>query len=266
MTAPTPLPVPALAPSLVGKKALVVGIANAQSIAAGCAAAFRAAGADIAVTYLNEKAEKHVRAVAEPLGAELTLPCDVREPGALERTFDAVAAKWGKLDILLHSIAFAPREDLHARTLDSSREGFLMAMDVSCHSFLRMAKLAEPLMGEGGTLLTVSFYGAEKAVANYNLMGPVKAALEASVRAVAAELGPKNIRAHAISPGPLLTRAASGIDRFDELVERAKANSPGRRLVTIEEIGALAAFLASDAAAGMTGGVHYVDAGYNVVG
>lgn len=266
MNAPTPSPVPALAPALVGKKALVVGIANDKSIAAGCAAAFRAAGADLAVTYLNAKAEPHVRAVAEPMGADLLIACDVREPGSLEAAFDAVAAKWGRVDIVLHSIAFAPREDLRARAVDSSRDGFALAMDVSCHSFLRMAKLAEPLMRDGGTLLTVSFYGAEKAVENYNLMGPVKAALEASVRAVAAELGPKNIRAHAISPGPLLTRAASGIDRFDELVERAKARSPGRRLVTIEEIGALAAFLASDTAAGMTGGVHHVDAGYNVVG
>ncbi len=252
--------------SLAGKKALIVGIANGQSIAAGCAAAMRNAGADLAVTYLNEKAEKHVRAVAEKLDTDFLIPLDVREPGALERCFAQVTERWGKLDILLHSIAFAPREDLHARVTDSSRDGFLQAMDVSCHSFIRMAKLAEPLMRDGGALLTVSFYGAEKAVENYNLMGPVKAALEASVRAIAAELGPKNIRAHAISPGPLLTRAASGIDRFDELVERAKARSPGRRLVTIEEIGALAAFLACDAAAGMTGGVHYVDAGYNIVG
>ena len=257
MTIPAPLK---------GKKALIVGIANDKSIAAGCAAAMRDAGAELAVTYLNDKAEKHVRAVTDALGTDFLLPLDVREPGALERCFAQVTERWGKLDILLHSIAFAPREDLHARVVDSSRDGFLQAMDISCHSFIRMAKLAEPLMTQGGTLMTVSFYGAEKAVQNYNLMGPVKAALESSVRAIAAELGPKNIRAHAISPGPLLTRAASGIDRFDELVERAKERSPGRRLVTIEEIGALAAFLASDAAAGMTGGVHYVDAGYNIVG
>ncbi len=257
MTIPAPLK---------GKKALIVGIANDKSIAAGCATALREAGAELAVTYLNEKAEKHVRAVTDTLGTDFLIPLDVREPGALERCFAAVTERWGKLDILLHSIAFAPREDLHARVIDSSRDGFLQAMDVSCHSFIRMAKLAEPLMRDGGTLMTVSFYGAEKAVENYNLMGPVKAALESSVRAIAAELGPKNIRAHAISPGPLLTRAASGIDRFDELVERAKERSPGRRLVTIEEIGALAAFLATDAAAGMTGGVHYVDAGYNIVG
>ncbi|MFM8802045.1 MAG: enoyl-ACP reductase FabI [Tagaea sp.] len=261
-----PTPVPAFRPPLAGKKILVVGIADPRSIAAGCAAAFRAAGADLAVTYLNAKAAPHVRAVAEPLGADPIVECDVRVPGALERAFEAIAGKRGRLDALLHSIAFAPRTDLHARTVDCSREGFLEAMDVSCHSFLRMAKLAEPLMKDGGALMTVSFYGAEKAVENYNLMGPVKAALEASVRALAAELGVKNIRAHAISPGPLLTRAASGIARFDELAERAIRLSPGRRLVTIEEIGALAAFLASDAASGMTGGVHYIDAGYHAVG
>lgn len=251
---------------LGGKKALIFGVANADSIAAGCAAAFKAAGADVALTYLNDKARPHVAAVADPLGAALVGPCDVRVPGALEAAFGDAKTRWGKLDIVLHSIAFAPREDLHARVVDCSEAGFLQAMAVSCHSFIQMAKFAEPLMAEGGTLLTVSFYGAEKAVAHYNMMGPVKAALEASMRSIAAELGPKRIRAHALSPGPLLTRAASGIDRFDELVERAKALSPGKRLVTTEEIGALAAFLASDAAAGMTGGVHYIDAGYNIVG
>jgi enoyl-[acyl-carrier protein] reductase I len=251
---------------LAGKKILILGVANGDSIAAGCARAFRAAGADIALTYLSEKARQHVAAVGEPLDAVLLGPCDVRVQGSLEAAFDAIAARWGRLDVALHSIAFAPREDLHARVVDCSETGFLQAMAVSCHSFIRMAKLAEPLMANGGTLLTVSFYGAEKAVENYNLMGPVKAALEASMRAVAAELGGKNIRAHALSPGSLLTRAASGIDRFDELVERAKAQSPGKRLVTADEIGALAAFLASDPAAAMTGGVHYVDAGYNIVG
>jgi enoyl-[acyl-carrier protein] reductase I len=251
---------------LAGKKALILGVANGDSIAAGCARALRAAGAEIALTYLNEKARQHVAAVGAPLDAVLLGPCDVRVSGSLEAAFQAVAARWGRLDIALHSIAFAPREDLHARVVDCSEAGFLQAMAVSCHSFIRMAKLAEPLMATGGTLLTVSFYGAEKAVANYNLMGPVKAALEASMRAMAAELGPKNIRAHALSPGPLLTRAASGIDRFDELVERAKAQSPGKRLVTADEVGALAAFLASDPASAMTGGVHYVDAGYNIVG
>jgi len=251
---------------LSGKRGLVVGIANGASIAYGCAKAFRAQGADLAVTYLNDKAEPHVRPLAEELGACLLLPCDVREPGQLEAVFEKVEAEWGKLDFLLHSIAFAPREDLHARVVDSSREGFLMAMDVSVHSFIRMAKLAEPLMKDGGCLMNVSFYGSEKVVEHYNLMGPVKAALEAVTRYLAAELGSKGIRVHSLSPGPLKTRAASGIDRFDELLARAADRAPMRNQVTIEDVGAYAAFLASDGAHAVTGSVPYIDGGYNVVG
>jgi enoyl-[acyl-carrier protein] reductase I len=250
---------------LTGKKGLVVGIANAQSIAYGCAKAFRAAGAELAITYLNAKAEPHVRPLAEDLASPLMLPCDVREPGQLEAVFEAVARQWGGLDFLLHSIAYAPREDLHARVVDCSRDGFLVAMDVSCHSFIRMAKLAEPLMKDGGCLLTVTFYGAEKVVEHYNLMGPVKAALESAVRYMAAELGRKRIRVHAISPGPLLTRAASGIDQFDELLARVASRAPTHDLVTIEDVGAVAACLVSDAARAMTGNTAYVDAGYHVV-
>lgn len=251
---------------LSGKRGLVVGIANGASIAYGCAKAFRAQGADLAVTYLNDKAEPHVRPLAEELGACLFLPCDVREPGQLEAVFEKMEAEWGKLDFLLHSIAFAPREDLHARVVDSSREGFLMAMDVSVHSFIRMAKLAEPLMKDGGCLMNVSFYGSEKVVEHYNLMGPVKAALEAVTRYLAAELGSKGIRVHSLSPGPLKTRAASGIDRFDELLARAAERAPMRNQVTIEDVGAYAAFLASDGAHAVTGSVPYIDGGYNVVG
>lgn len=251
---------------LSGKRGLVIGIANGASIAYGCAKAFRARGADLAVTYLNEKAEPHVRPLAEELGACLFLPCDVREPGQLEAVFEKVEAQWGKLDFLLHSIAFAPREDLHARVVDSSREGFLMAMDVSVHSFIRMAKLAEPLMKDGGCLMNVSFYGSEKVVEHYNLMGPVKAALEAVTRYLAAELGPQGIRVHSLSPGPLKTRAASGIDRFDELLARAAERAPMRNQVTIEDVGAYAAFLASDAARAVTGGIEYIDGGYSIVG
>lgn len=251
---------------LSGKRGLVIGIANGASIAYGCAKAFRAQGADLAVTYLNEKAEPHVRPLAEELGACLFLPCDVREPGQLEAVFEKVEAQWGKLDFLLHSIAFAPREDLHARVVDSSREGFLMAMDVSVHSFIRMAKLAEPLMKDGGCLMNVSFYGSEKVVEHYNLMGPVKAALEAVTRYLAAELGPQGIRVHSLSPGPLKTRAASGIDRFDELLARAAERAPMRNQVTIEDVGAYAAFLASDAARAVTGGIEYIDGGYSIVG
>lgn len=252
--------------ALAGKKGLVVGIANAQSIAYGCAAAFRAAGADLAVTYLNEKAKGYVEPLATALEADLLLPCDVREEGQITALFERIEAEWGRLDFLLHSIAFAPREDLHGRVTDCSLDGFNMAMNVSCHSFIRMARGAEPLMSDGGALMTMSYYGAEKAVDNYNLMGPVKAALEASVRYMATELGPKGIRVYTVSPGPLKTRAASGIDRFDELMEQAAARAPRQALVTIEQVGNLCAFLASDAADGMTGNTVYVDNGYNIRG
>lgn len=252
--------------SLKGKRGLVVGIANGSSIAYGCADAFRNAGADLAITYLNEKAKSHVEPLAEQLDANLFLPCDVREPGQVQALFDQIGQTWGKLDFLLHSIAFAPREDLHGRVTDCSQEGFDMAMNVSCHSFIRMVRAAEPLMGEGGVAMTMSYHGAEKVVDNYNLMGPVKAALEASVRYMAAELGPKNIRVYAVSPGPVPTRAASGIDRFDELMEAAAARAPRNALVSIEQIGNVARFLASDEAEGMTGNVIYVDNGANIMG
>ena len=250
---------------LRGKRGLIVGIANEQSIAAGCAEAFSRCGARLAATYLNEKAKGWVEPVADRLGAEWLAPCDVREPGQLEALFDQVRDRWGGLDFLLHSIAFAPRDDLHGRVVDSSAEGFGIAMDVSCHSFLRMAKLAEPLMAQGGCLLCVTFYGSERVVENYNLMGPVKAALESATRYIAAELGPQGIRAHAISPGPIATRAASGIARFEELLERAAAQTPVGQLVTIEDVGGLAAFLVSDAASRITGTVIPVDGGQHLL-
>ncbi len=252
--------------TLEGKKGLVAGIANQQSIAYGCAKTFRQLGAQLAVTYLNEKAEPHVRPLAESLQSSLFLPLDVRIEGQLEAVFDAIADHWGQLDFVLHSIAYAPREDLHRRVLDCSKEGFTMAMDISCHSFIRMARLAEPLMKAGGCLLTMSYYGAEKVVEDYNLMGPVKAALESVTRYLAAELGPQKIRVHAVSPGPLKTRAASGIARFDELMEKAAARAPKRHLVDIEDVGQTAAFLVSDAASALTGNVTYVDAGYHIIG
>lgn len=249
---------------LKGKRGLVVGIANESSIAYGCAQAFRAAGAELAITYLNARAEPYVRPLAERLESPIVRPCDVRESGQLEAVFAAIEAQWGQLDFVLHSIAYAPKEDLHARVVDCSQAGFSMAMDVSCHSFIRMARLAEPLMTSGGCLLTVTFYGSEKVVDNYNLMGPVKAALESSVRYLAAELGRKHIRVHALSPGPLKTRAASGIDRFDEIMERTRARTPEHRLVDIMDVGNLAAFLVGDGAAALTGNVEYVDAGSHI--
>lgn len=252
--------------SLEGQKVLVVGVANDQSIAWGCAKAFHAQGAELAITYLNDKAERHVRPLAEELGASLILPLDVSVPGELERVFDEIAARWGRLDTLLHSIAFCPKEDLHGRVVDCSAEGFAMAMDVSVHSFLRMIRRAEPLMGEGGTCMTVSFYGAEKVVENYNIMGPVKSALESVVRYAAAELGGKRISVHALSPGPLKTRAASGIGHFDDLLNAAAERAPTHLLASIEDVGAFAAFLASREAANVTGGVHQIDGGYSIIG
>ena len=252
--------------SLEGQKILVVGVANDQSIAWGCAKAFRAQGADLAITYLNDKAERHVRPLAEELGASLILPLDVSVPGELERVFAEIGTRWGRLDTLLHSIAFCPKEDLHGRVVDCSAEGFAMAMDVSVHSFLRMIRLAEPLMGEGGTCMTVSFYGAEKVVENYNIMGPVKSALESVVRYAAAELGEKRISVHALSPGPLKTRAASGIGHFDDLLNAAAERAPTHLLASIEDVGAFAAFLASREAANVTGGVHQIDGGYSIIG
>jgi enoyl-[acyl-carrier protein] reductase I len=250
---------------LAGKKALVVGIANDHSIAWGCAKAFHAAGAELAVTYLNEKARPHVAPLAEAVGAPILLPLDVREDAQMDAVFEAIAERWGRLDIVLHSLAFAPLTDLHGRVVDSSREGFAAAMDISVHSFVRMAKRAEPLMAEGGALFTVSFHGADKVVSSYNIMGPVKAALEATTRELASELGPKGIRVHTLSPGPLATRAASGLKDFDALMQDALQRAPLGRLVTIEECGAMAAFLASDAAAGLTGGLHYIDGGFNIM-
>lgn len=251
--------------SLEGKRGLVVGIANEMSIATGCAEAFRTAGAELAVTYLNDKAEPFVRPVADRLGAAIMVPLDVRIPGQMEAVFERIAGEWGKLDFVLHSIAFAPREDLHTSLVNSSAEGFAMAMDVSCHSFIRMAKLALPLMTDGGSLMTVSFYGADRVVENYNLMGPVKAALESSVRYLAADLAESRIRAYAISAGPVKTRAASGIDRFDTLLDKVRERTPAHRLVGIEEIGEIAAFLASDAGTPMTGSVIYADGGFHTV-
>lgn len=250
---------------LKGKRGLVVGVANEHSIAYGCAVKLRAFGADLAVTYLNEKAEKYVRPLAEQLQADIVAPLDVQQPGQLEALFDRIAKEWGRLDFVIHSIAFAPREDLHGRVVDCSPEGFSQAMHVSCWSFLRMAKLAEPLMDKGGVLVTMSYYGADKVVGNYNLMGPVKAALEASVRYAAAELGEKGIRAFAVSPGPLKTRAASGIAQFDELVQMAQERAPQHRLVDIAEVGRVVSFLVGGASSGMTGDTIYVDAGLHNV-
>ncbi len=252
-------------PLLKGKKALVTGIANDQSIAWGCAKAFRLLGADLAVTYLNEKAKPYVAPLAQSVDAAILMPLDLRVEGQLEAVFARLQKDWGKLDLLLHSLAFAPKEDLQGRVVDCSKQGFGIAMEVSCWSFIRMAKLAEPLMTNGGALFTMSYYGSQMVVENYNMMGPVKAALEAATRYMAAELGPKGIRVHAISPGPLKTRAASGITDFDQLMAKAQSKAPARSLVSIDDVGIAVAFLATDAAKLITGDTLYIDGGYHIV-
>jgi enoyl-[acyl-carrier protein] reductase I len=252
-------------PVLTGNKALVVGVANDQSIAYGCAKAFRTAGADLAVTWLNDKARPHVEPLAQELQADITMPLDVAVPGQLEAVFKEIAGRWGKLDILVHSIAFAPRADLQGGLLDCSAEGFAKAMDVSCHSFVRMARLAAPLMNDGGTMFAMSYYGANRVVPNYNVMGPVKAALEAACRYLAFELGPRGIRVHAISPGPLKTRAASGLKDFELLLNEAARKAPLGELVDIMDVGFACAYLATPFAHRITGGTVYVDGGANIV-
>jgi enoyl-[acyl-carrier protein] reductase I len=255
----------AIRPVLADRKALVVGIANDQSIAWGCARAFRTAGAELAVTWLNDKARPHVEPLARELEAPIMMPLDVSVAGQLEAVFEEISRRWGKLDILVHSIAFAPRADLQGGLLDCSAEGFAMAMDVSCHSFIRMARLAAPLMTEGGTMFAMSYYGANRVVPNYNLMGPVKAALEASCRYLAYELGPRRIRVHAISPGPLKTRAASGLKDFELLLNEAAEKAPLGELVDIMDVGYTCAYLATPFAHRVTGGTVYVDGGASIV-
>ena len=252
-------------PILAGHKSLIVGIANDQSIAYGCAEAFRAAGADLALTWLNDKARPYVEPLGDSLGAEIMLPLNVENPGELEAVFEEISNRWGRLDSLIHSIAFAPREDLQGGLLDCSAAGFARAMDVSCHSFVRMAKLAAPLMTGGGTMFAMSYLGAVRVVPNYNVMGPVKAALEAACRYLAFELGEQDVRVHAISPGPLKTRAATGLKDFSRMLNDAVERAPLHELVDIADVGSACAYLASDYGRRITGGTIYIDGGANVV-
>ena len=251
---------------LKGRRGLVVGIANAQSLAWSAAQHFHAAAADLALTYFNDKAKPHVAPLAEQIGAKLLLPCNVSAPGSIEAVFGEIQRQWGALDFVFHAIASARKEDLHGRLLDCSADGFAEAMLVSCHSFIRMAKLAEPLMRPGSSLMTLSYYGAEKVVDHYNVMGPVKAALEAAVRYLAHELGSKGIRVNAISAGPVATRAASGIIHFGELLDEARRKAPLRRTVDGCEVGRTALVLVSDYASAITGEIVHVDAGYHIEG
>lgn len=249
---------------LAGKKGLILGLANDRSIAWGCTKLLHEMGAHIVATCLNDKARKFVEPLTAPLGVDL-VNCDLEQAGQLEAIVEHAVQKFGALDFVIHSIAWAPLADLHGQVVDSSREGFARAMDISCHSFAAVAKLCAPHMPNGGSMLAMTYLGSGEAVPNYGLMGPVKAALESLVRYMAVELGGKNIRVHAVSPGPILTRASSGIAEFDGLMATAKAKAPLQRLVTLEEIAQLSAFLCSDAASGMTGQTIFVDAGVNAV-
>jgi enoyl-[acyl-carrier protein] reductase I len=252
-------------PPLKGKKALVVGIANDSSIAYGCAEAFHELQADLAITYLNEKSKPYVEPLAQQLEAPIFMALDVSQPGQLEAVFDEITRKWGRLDIVVHSIAFAPREDLQGGLLNCSAEGFAKAMDISCHSFIRIARLAAPLMDQGGALFAMSYHGANEVAPNYNVMGPVKAALESACRYLAYELGPQGIRVHPISPGPLKTRAASGLKDFDLLLNEAAQRAPLGELVDIMDVGFTCAFLATPYARRLTGSTVFVDGGVSIM-
>ncbi|KVV41244.1 enoyl-ACP reductase [Burkholderia ubonensis] len=251
---------------LEGRKALILGIANEHSIAYGCARAFRELGAELAITYANDKARPYVEPLARELGAALVMPLDVSTPGEMDALFDAIRRTWGRLDTAVHSIAFAPKADLQGGLINSSAEGFATAMDVSCHSFIRMARLAVPLMDQGGTLFAMSYLGASRVVPNYDLMGPVKAALEATCRYLAYELGPRGIRVHPISPGPLKTRAASGLKDFDLLLNEAVERAPLGELVDIMDVGFSCAYLATPYARRITGNTMFIDGGISIMG
>jgi enoyl-[acyl-carrier protein] reductase I len=257
--------IPRARPSLEGRKALVVGVANEHSIAWGCAKWLRALGADIAITYRSDRTRKFVAPLADELEASIVMPLDISTPGQLEAVFERISREWGRLDTLVHSFAFAPKEALRGRVSDVTRDDFMATLEVSCWSFIRMAHLAEPLMTNGGALFTMSYHGSRAVVENYNVMGIAKAALEAAVRYIAAELGPKGIRVHAISPGPIATRAASGISDFDELLAKAHEKAPSHAFVSIDDIGAATAFLALDAARLITGETIYIDGGYHIM-
>ena len=250
---------------LAGKKALVVGVANEYSIAWGCAKAFHELGADVALTYLNEKARPFVEPLAQSINAPILATLDVEQPGQMEALFERLQREWGWLAIAVHSIAWAPKDDLKGGLLDCSAAGFARAMDVSCHSFIRLARAVAPLMTDGGSLFAMSCHGAQKVVDNYNLMGPVKVALEAACRYLAFELGARRIRVHPISPGPLKTRAASGLKDFDLLLAEAAQKAPIGELVDIMDVGFACAYLATPYARRITGGTICIDGGVHVV-
>jgi enoyl-[acyl-carrier protein] reductase I len=251
---------------LTGKKALIFGVANDHSIAWGIAQALHAHGATLGFSSIEMLIERRVRPLAASIGATFVEPCDVQQDADIERVFARWQKEQGNLDILVHALAFARREDLDGRFVDTSRDGFALALDVSAYSLVALARAAAPLMPTGGSIMTLSYYGAEKVVANYNVMGVAKAALEASVRYLAADLGPDNIRVNAISAGPIRTLAASGVSGFKQMYGKFKDVAPLRRNIGIEDVGGAAVYLASDLSAAVTGETLYVDGGFNVLG
>jgi enoyl-[acyl-carrier protein] reductase I len=251
---------------LTGRKALIFGVANDHSIAWGIAKALHAAGADVGFSSVEMLIEKRVKPLANSIGATFVEPCDVQNDADIERVFARWKQEKGSLDILVHALAFANRDELDGRFVDTSRAGFALALDISAYSLVAVGRAAAPLMSNGGSIMTLSYYGAEKVVANYNVMGVAKAALEASVRYMAADLGPDGIRVNAISAGPIRTLAASGVSNFKQMYSKFRDIAPMRRNVTIDDCGATAVYLASDMSAGVTGETIYVDAGFNILG
>jgi len=251
---------------LAGKRGLIMGVANNRSIGWGIAKAAHAQGAELAFSYQGEALKRRVEPLAAELSSDFVVECDVTDGPAMDATFSAIKEKWGGLDFLVHAIGFSNKDELEGRYVDTSAENFALTMNISVYSLTAVAKRAEALMGQGGSILTLTYYGSEKVIPNYNVMGVAKAALEASVRYLAADLGPQGIRVNAISAGAIKTLAASGIAGLRTMLHFQEANAPLRRNVTIEDVGGAAAYLLSDLAAGVTGQVHYVDAGFNVVG
>lgn len=251
--------------NLKGKKGLIVGIANDQSIAWACAKRLKQQGAEIAATWHTDRLKQRITPLLDELEVQQRMPLDVTNDQQMQDVFQELESSWGNLDFVIHSIAFAPRDDLHGRVTDCSREGFLQAMDISCHSFLRMAHLAEPLMKDGGTLLTMSYLGSMGVIPGYGMMGPIKAALESSVRYLASELGENGIRVNALSPGPLATRAASGLVDLDGLLADVAARAPLRTPLTIDDVGHMAAFLVGPGGRSITGSTLYIDCGHHIL-
>ena len=249
-----------------GKRGLIMGLANDRSLAWGIARALRNEGAELAFSYQGEALEKRVRPLAEELGSDMLIDCDVSSMDALDAAFEQLREKWDKLDFLVHAIGFSDKNELRGKFVETSVDNFLMTMNISVYSFVAVTQRAKAMMEPGGALLTLTYYGAEKVIPHYNVMGVAKAALETSVKYLAADLGPEGLRVNAISAGPIKTLAASGIGDFRYIMKWNEYNSPLRRNVTIEDVGGAGLYLLSDLAAGVTGEIHHVDAGYNVVG